>query len=45
MKHQLKAMGLVFFSMCLSIFSGIYPPHGTSHILFGEPDFPEKPEE
>lgn len=44
MKNSLKAAGLVFFSMCLSIFSGIYIT-GVSMFLFGEPDFPEADKE
>lgn len=44
MKNSLKAAGLVFFSMCLSIFSGIYIS-GVSYLLFGEPEFPEQDKE
>lgn len=44
MKNSLKVAGLVFFSMCLSIFSGIYT-YGISLYLFGEPDFPDQDKE
>lgn len=44
MKNSLKAAGLVFFSMCLSIFSGFYT-YGISLYFFGEPEFPEADKE
>lgn len=42
MRNQIKALGLVFFSMCLSIFSGYYPSGVVSLFFFGEPEFPEQ---
>lgn len=44
MKNSLKVTGLVFFSMCLSIYQRIYIS-GISMFLFGEPDFPEADKE
>lgn len=44
MKDSLKAVGLVFFSMCLSIFYGLCI-NGVSYIFFGEPEFPEPDKE
>lgn len=44
MKNSLKVAGLVFFSMCLNIFQGMYIS-GVSLFLFGEPEFPEPDKE
>lgn len=44
MKNALKAAGLVFFSMCLSIYRTIYIS-GISYFLLGEPEFPEPDKE
>lgn len=40
MRNQMKALGLIFFSMCLNIFTGYYPSGGVSLFFFGEPEFP-----